>query len=508
MKVRELFTQWGFKIDDKPLNDLEDNLSDVMDMVTQVGTAATAAAAAFFGLATATSMLGQNLAKISSQTGIDSKKLEEFRFAAEQMGIEASTMDGALINLAQTIAESKYGFGSGREGLELMAREAHVILDLTGDIDNQFNNIVDGLSRITNVNTRGIVAEKFFGGSARDMMILFDQGSEGIAKMRKEFNRLQGGMSKEGIEASKKFTAAMGKFMTILKGIGATIGEYVMPAFSGLIDSIGEFVLINRDLITSSINDFWDTFSEFLKDAFEFGKDLLGVIKAIIKPFGGVVKLMKIFVVLYASVMAFKAMMSIGNIILFFGSIITGLTGVNAGLVMTNILMGGLPLLLGAIVIGLALIAEDLYVFSKGGDSVFGDLMKFIDKVGNKIEYWINKIKNKVIKRETKKMKKALLDSILSVLPGGMAIKVGTLALNELRKGAIGAENIKSSLPPLSNRQGSGGAQSIVNGKFDINVNSNLPPEQAAKAVEKGVKDIIGDIISDANRDSTPTAVY
>jgi len=530
-KVRELFTQWGFKIDDQPLIDLENQLEGVLGAVKVVGTAAVATAGAFFGLATATSVLGKNLNILSKSIGVPTDSLQEFRFMAGQVGLEASTLDGAISSLAQNMAQARFGEGSALAGITILNREVGTAIELTGSLDNQFSQIVEGLGKVDNVNTRGLIAEKFFGGSAREMMVLFDQGTEGVAKMRAEFKRLGGGISQNGIKLSKEFTQSMASLWTVISGIANAIGEHIMPAFREWIDVLAEFILENRELIKSGINAFFDVFAAIVGTAITLVTGLVKAIKAINKPFNWMVKLLKLISIYLIGIVAMKIYALLGLAATAAWTFVGSLFGVNLALLKTNILLGGIPLLIGAILVGLALIAEDLYVWSQGGNSVFGLLIEGANKIGNRVNSWIDKIKNKMIRGLIRGVINGAKEVMLNLIPGVSllmkAIKIvqAWRAKNKQKGGASGGweeddvPDIGKGMDAVDKTRGpmiglGGGynadASSVTK---TVTINSNIDvtgvaPEQAQEAAKDAFKDIFKLNLREADRDAAPSVDY
>lgn len=114
------------------------------------------------------------LGKTSSKLGIQVEELQKLRFAAEQTGVSAGTLDTALQRMVRRVSEAAQGSGSAVKALQEMGLSAQELARLSPD--QQFKRIADAM--------RGTASE---GDRVRLAMALFD--TEGVALV----NTLKGG---------------------------------------------------------------------------------------------------------------------------------------------------------------------------------------------------------------------------------------------------------------------------------------------------------------------------
>ena len=534
--IRELVTIWKFDIDAKPLKNLEAGLENIKTGVIAIGALTVTAGAALFGLAKVTADAGTEISVTADKVGLSTDALQEYRFVAKQAGIETSKMDSLFFNLNKTIGEARQGFGSGRDGLELLSRETGILLDLTGSMDEQFQTIVDSLGQIKDEAKRAAIAEKFFGGEGRQLATIIGLGSGEINKFRQSFRDLGGVMSKEAIKASKDFIKVQAEILTIITGVRNEIASEVLPVIIELGKKIKEWFKVNKELIKQNLKKFIKGLITVFKDTVKLLSKMFEFVDKLVKLFGGWEKAAKLVLTVFTAIMALKIASGFGSMVLAGFQFIGVLQQMGAAALLLQVKLFLIPIAITAIIAALALVAEDFVAFSEGRDSVIGRLIKgfdeFIDGLSGKF---------KIIGVLIKGFLGILLTPIRAVVNGIRSIgeiidiisgkteflkglqNIGKRALSTLSfglageggAGLLGLENIQKNVsatekaalgggPPL---MGLGASTTTTNnntnGSFEINV-MGLPPEDARLAAQDAFLDIFNSTLRGAQRDTTP----
>jgi hypothetical protein len=193
----------------------------------------------------------------------------------------------------------------------------------------------------------------------------------------------------------------------------------------------------------------------------------------------------------------------IGPVAVAIGGLITGLAGlaaflpaIQAGLALISvpaIILAAKLLAIVAVITLVVLALEDLYTWFQGGESYFGDFLKWIQKIAQQFTDWIwsfelvNKFADKLIERIQ------------------LISKLWTYT-----KSLFG----DTQLPTATASQVAGGAPSNTNNvsqsanlKIDVNA-TGMNPDEAAGAVSKGVQSGLSNVFRQTTQNFVPAGDY
>ena len=228
MVVDELITLLGIEEDPAAkgaAKGFEDTLGGIRKVSLAAGTAILAVNAGAFLLAQQFAGTADETGKFAKSVDISVKKLEELEFASGRVGGSASDLRTDLENLSKT-------YGSADVGINRVIRS------------------FDGMSE------RQIrFAGQSFGLSESTVRLL-SEGADGIAKLRQEFRDLGGGIPDDAPEKAAKFNDEWLNLQTTIGGISGIVKVALLPAFSGATQGLREFLVSNRELISSGLTQF------------------------------------------------------------------------------------------------------------------------------------------------------------------------------------------------------------------------------------------------------------
>lgn len=398
--IRELVTKWGFDVNDKPLKDLDKNLSKIQRAVKVIGGIVIGAAGSMFGLAQSTAMVGDNIAKTADKLGIGIAALQELRFAADLAGVSTGNFDNAIRFLARNLGDAANNTGEAKEAfkeLGISIKDDNGTLrkaeDVLMDISEAFRVLDDDTKKVT-------LAMDIFGRSGTDMINLLNQGKTAISVQRKEAQSLGIVLSEVAARDSEKFIDAQTRLKAAFTGVRNIIGVDLLPVIIGYTDSFRAFVVANREFIKSKIDIFL--------------KGLIRTIRAIAPPFNTIVRIFSRLLDLLggSEVAARRFLKVLGAIaVLQIVNVLGGITISLFGLAKAFKVAGTaaiaaqakaliFPVLIGAAIVSLGLLVEDFFVFLKGGESVFENLSKKfglnVDKIREDTRALVSFIKNDI----------------------------------------------------------------------------------------------------------------
>ena len=142
----------------------------------------TAAVTALAGTAKLFADMGDAVNKASQRTGIAVETLSELGYAAEQSGLEMSTLEGGLRRMAAVVVEAAHGSKGAQQALAALGLSASELGRLSPD--EQFKAIADRMARIENPTVRAAVAMDIFGKSGTQLLPMLREGRAGIEALQ------------------------------------------------------------------------------------------------------------------------------------------------------------------------------------------------------------------------------------------------------------------------------------------------------------------------------------
>lgn len=127
----------------------------------------------------ATDMMNE-LVAASLRTGVSTKALQEWRFAAVQMGYQATVVDAALSRFAIKLGELKTGLGQDAKGaLATLGLKPSDLID----VDRGLTLIAERLSGVGRAAERAAIANKL---GVVELLPLLEQGADAIENLRRQ----------------------------------------------------------------------------------------------------------------------------------------------------------------------------------------------------------------------------------------------------------------------------------------------------------------------------------
>ena len=202
------------KTDDKALN-LGKSLAKGAETAGKFGLTlaggAAAAGTAMLAVANDTAKTADEIDKASIRMGISAESFQELRYAAEQSGVEVSTLEKAAKKL---------------EGTDLNMDEAMAQIMALGTEEE-----------------RAAKAAELFGDSiAYNMAPMLEMSGEEMDAMKQRANDLGLVMSGDDVKAGVKFGDTMADITKSLKALGTQVGSAIMPIVQKFADMILQFL--------------------------------------------------------------------------------------------------------------------------------------------------------------------------------------------------------------------------------------------------------------------------
>lgn len=334
--LQEVFARFTTQFDDSELARGAESTNTLTDRLRGLGLALGAGAivAGVRSFIDGVREIGDELDKTSRVLGISSRELQAWRHAAELGGVSGAEFSGALIRLQRNALDASQGL---QTSARIFDRLGVSVTDASGELKDAgtlLTELADPIAAIESPTERVGVLTTILGRQGARLGPLFERGAEGIEEARRELERLGGGVSEEAIEAAAELTDAQARLDLAMLSLRSRIGLVLLPIVERFTVGVTDLVAVFNDWIGES-----------------------RLVEAAL--------------------------------------IVLGIAAVEAGsAVFASWVAAALPFIaIGALILGLILIVEDLIVAFEGGDSAIARLIDTVAGAGTSTAI-INDLKN------------------------------------------------------------------------------------------------------------------
>lgn len=389
--VRELVTLWGFDIDQQPLKELDAGINVIKSSLKGlvVSLAASAASVGF----------------LLREAGQD----EQTRIAFETMLGSAEAMEQKLRELDEFAVRTPFtlkGIKASAKQLLAMNIEADNLLptlkflgDVSAGLSVPLSRLALNFGQVRNQN-------KLTGRELRDFAIagvpLLDELAKNLGKTTAEITKMisAGDVSFEHVEAafismttgsgrfadlmtkqSKSFFGILSNIQDVIQLLARDLGNELLPEAKRIAKSFLDLISINRKLIKQNLSEFFKNTAKFMGTLFDMSMSLFKSMSGVVKIFGGWNTVLSLTGDLITAIIGTGFVLGIGLMVQGALTFTGALTTMGNAALIAQAKLALVPLAIGAIVIAMGLVAEDIFAFSEGRDSVFGKLLEALDMV-------------------------------------------------------------------------------------------------------------------------------
>lgn len=388
MKLRDLFVRIGFDVNDKPIKRLETGIKTLIYSITAIGGAVIGAGTSLFALAKLTANAGDRAKKMSQSLGLTTEALQELEYAAKIGGVEQREFTTAIRQLSNSANDASLGLETYKRaydflgisviGTEGKLKNTDIIL---AEVADKFKSMEDGAKKTA-------IANDLFGRSGAALIPLLNEGAAGIAKLRTEALEAGKVISDKDARASEEFNDSLTRLFAAIVGIRNQVGVGLIPVLTELITDIKKWILANKELIRSTLQNWIKRTVALLKMAYIFTKSLINGTLALIEAFGGLERVIKYVTFALAALAGGAILYGIGSIAMGIAGLTTQFISLGVAAIAAKVAVLALPLLIGVAIAALGLVIEDIIAYFKGKDSITGLIVEaFKKKYPEAIEY-------------------------------------------------------------------------------------------------------------------------
>lgn len=196
--------------------------------------------------------------------GIGVEEFQRLRFAADQTGVSAETLQKGMTRFSATLLQIKQG--SGKEAEKTLSALGLSIKDLDGlSRTQQIGLIGDRLQGVADASERSAIAAQLFGKSAGpEMAQLLAEGTFGIEALAAA---AQGVLSADEVQRLADFDDAAQAMNATLTGLAQGIAADLAPAVQGIVQDFTDWIAANESIIRQDIGGAFEFITGQVKKA-------------------------------------------------------------------------------------------------------------------------------------------------------------------------------------------------------------------------------------------------
>jgi hypothetical protein len=177
---------------------------------------------------------------MSQKLKISTEALGALRFAAEQLGGTAGSVDTALAKMNVTLGNAISGSKAANDAFLMLGLQANVLAGIP--VEQQFLAIVDAINRLPTAAEKASAAQKIFGRGAKELTALISAGTDKIVEFGEEAQRMGALVSNEQSKALDDAADSMAAFSAQWQAMTQQLVATFAPAITGAMFLITESI--------------------------------------------------------------------------------------------------------------------------------------------------------------------------------------------------------------------------------------------------------------------------
>lgn len=217
-----------------------------------------------------------NIATMSTVTGISAERLQEYTYAAELLDVSVETITASQTKLIKSMASAQEGSAAQVEAFKNLGVAVTNADGSLRSADDVFWDVIASLGKITSETDRDAAAMEILGKSARDLNPLIEAGAEGMAELADEAHQTGYILDSEALDALTSVDDAMQRFNRSTEGAKNQLSAQFAPGLEQAKKNATDFVNKSSQALQST----------HLVD--NFGK-LLSAASGLLEPIGALI---------------------------------------------------------------------------------------------------------------------------------------------------------------------------------------------------------------------------
>lgn len=338
--------------------------------------------------------------------------------------------------------------------------------------------------------------------SSEEVTKLVSAGKIGLPDVEEAFRTMatEGGRFADlMIKQSKTLLGMYSNLLDLITIFSKKIGAELLPVAKEILGEFIKFLEANQKLIKSRSVIFFKKLSKILIIIFKVARNIVMALFDMIKAFGGLEKIVKVVTIAFLALVGLQLLSAIGNITLGIWGMVSAMKALKIAATLVNIALAFWPILVGAVVIALGLLIEDIVSFFQGKKSFTSLIVDEFKNMQLKLAPIIGGTIDEIIRQFTDAWSDFKELPFVKFL-GGIGSGIGNFAADITSK--FGGS--PSSSPASSGGNITTSTNVNVNSPISVTVPDGTPPELVGSSLQGGISDALGNLFRDTLRDVQP----
>lgn len=194
-----------------------------------------------FDLGLNASATADDILTISTQMGLTTDTIQEFKYMSELTDTSLETITGSLKKLTMSMTATDNGSKTTTQAFEKLGVSIYDTEGNMRDTEDVFRDAIDALGQMTNETERDSLAMQIFGRSASDLNPLIAVGAEGLAEYANEAHQVGYVLDEETLGALGDVDDAVQRAKKSWDAVKTQLGVYLAPVIADLTEAFVEW---------------------------------------------------------------------------------------------------------------------------------------------------------------------------------------------------------------------------------------------------------------------------
>ena len=183
---------------------------------------------------------GDEVHKMALRTGFATETLSEYRYAAQIAGADISALEKGVKKMAKSIIDADSGLTTYQRSFDRIGVSYSALAKMSPE--QQFEAIALAIGKVEDPTIRAASAQEIFGRAGTQLLPLFNEGAEGMARLRQEARDMGAVFDQEAANKAARLADAQVKLKTAMQGVTIAIAQHIVPAISKFVEGISSAV--------------------------------------------------------------------------------------------------------------------------------------------------------------------------------------------------------------------------------------------------------------------------
>lgn len=361
--IESFFVYLGFEISTKELEEFSMKVEEAEAIAVGLGAALLATSGAVFAFVSEVSEGIAELQEFAEVNELNIEELQELGFAASVTGSSLEAVKESLAALNRLSGQAFSGIGRGAKFFQKFGIESKDAAGHAREAGSVFEEVAEKVQHMDRQPALSMLSRL---GINPNLIKLMLSGADGLAKLRAEA-REYGLVTKEDAERAVELKDAWTRLHFIGEKLGQNIAVKLIPGVLAIVDGIRKWAVANREFISTRIVTTISAINIVVGALWGYLTKIVGTLIDVIRWVLSFRAVAITLGVVLAGVIA-------SGFLEFLGSMYTGLIKAATAMFTLDEAMSVMPLLIGLLAAAIFLLADDLYNFYEGNESVIGQL--------------------------------------------------------------------------------------------------------------------------------------